>query len=212
MSSYKEYLAKASAEYHDQMMAQADLSGVRVYLTDHAIMDRRIVEKYKLGYVERPLPGDEQFTGRIAIPYLTPQGVASLKYRLAGGTGSKYMQHKGQKPRLYNVAAYHEARHIIGLTEGEVDAIVATELVRVPTMGVPGSDGWQHAKWSPIFKDFSRVLVFTDGDDAGDKFWDHVSESIGTRARRIPCDPGQDVSSMAYHGKVNDLRQLARER
>lgn len=181
-------------------------------MTEHSIMDPAVVDKYQLGYVAEPLPGDEMYVGRLAIPYLGKGGVASIKFRLLEGSGPKYLHHKGQKPRLYNTQAYHKAHHTIGLCEGEVDAIVATERLDIPTMGVPGVDTWQARKdvWSPLFRDFRLVVVFVDGDDAGGRLGDDVAESLGTRARIVHCDPGQDVSSMTVAGHAVKLRQLAR--
>jgi DNA primase len=212
VSSYREYLEQASAEYHAQMRRQSAPDGVRRYLTEHAIMDREIVDKYQLGYVSEPLPGDDMYSGRLVIPYLGRGGVAAVKFRLIEGSGPKYLHHKGQKARLYNTEAYHTAQHTIGLCEGEVDAIVATERLNIPTMGIPGVDVWQARKdiWTPLFRDFRLVVVFVDGDDAGGRLGDDVAESLGTRARIVHCDPGQDVSSMIVAGHADKLSQMAR--
>lgn len=184
-------------------------------MASHAITDWATVEKYQLGYVASPLKGDERFQGRLAIPYLTPTGTAAMKFRrLEGEGGRKYDQHHGQKPRLFNTWVCATADHTIGICEGEIDAIVATEKLGIPTLGVAGSDGWNEKTseiWTPIFKDYRLVLVFTDGDDAGRKLGDAVGQSLGHRARIIACDPGEDVASMVVAGKASQLCQLARE-
>jgi 5S rRNA maturation endonuclease (ribonuclease M5) len=214
VNSRKTYLAKATEAYAEQMRNPSAANGAIAYLTEHGIGEYEIASRYRLGYVARPLPGDERFSGRLAIPYLTRTGTAAIKYRkLAGDRGSKYDQHHGQKSRLYNTAAYFSADQTIGLCEGEIDAIVATERLNIPTMGIPGSDVWSKmaSVWSPIFKDYRRVIVFADGDDAGKRLGDEVAESLGWRARIVNCDMGEDVGSMVAAGKANDLRQLARE-
>lgn len=210
MSLREVYLARATGEYHQQMRSQKDHDGVRAYLTDHGINEWEIVAKYQIGYVAEPLPGDESFRGRLAIPYLMPKGTASIKFRRIGEHGAKYLYHPGQKHRLYNVRAYHEAEHVIGITEGEIDAIVATERLGIPTVGVPGSKGWSQngSIWRPVFKDFRRVWVFADGDDAGTGFASEVAESIGDRARIVQCDPTMDVASQVAQGDIDKLRRL----
>jgi DNA primase len=182
-------------------------SGVLAYLTSHAINDKSIVAKYELGYVAEPLPGDEMYHGRLAVPYLSRNGVVSIKFRRLGETGTKYLYHKGQRPRLFNTIAYFEADDTLGLCEGEIDAIVATERLGVPTIGIPGVDTWmeQADSWKPIFKDFRTVLMFADGDDAGHNLADAVSESIGTRLRVVACTPGQDVASTVASGDFDHL-------
>jgi len=36
---------------------------------------------FHLGVVVDPLPGHEQFLGRVAIPYVTPSGVVDIRFR-----------------------------------------------------------------------------------------------------------------------------------
>lgn len=182
-------------------------------MADHGISDWTVVEKYQIGYVAEPLEGDERFKGMLAIPYLTPNGVIAMKYRRLEGNGGKYAQPHGQKPRLYNTLAYFAADHIIGLAEGEVDAITATEYVGIPTVGIPGSDTWQAQAetWPLAFKDFRLVLVFTDGDSSGDKLGEAVGTTLGHRARIVRADDGEDVSSMVKAGTHRRLYQLPRE-
>jgi DNA primase len=213
LSSRSEYLAQASAAYHEQMRDQRDHVGVKAYLTDHDIYEWPIVAKYRLGYVADPLPGDDMFVGRLVIPYIRRDGVVSIKFRRIGDEGAKYLYHPGQKHRLYNPEAAHVAQHSIGITEGEVDAIVATERLGLPTVGVPGSKGWAQNSgiWTPIFKDFKRVIVFADGDDAGYDFASEVAESIGQRARIAKCDQAMDVASQVATGDVDRLKYLIRE-
>jgi DNA primase len=117
------------------------------------------------------------------------------------------LQPPGQKPRLYNTAAYFMADRVIGITEGEIDAIVTTEILGVPSMALPGAESWrgQSHIWGPIFKDFRVVLIFADGDDAGKKMAENVSRSVGWRARTIQCPDGQDVSSMIMAGEKEFL-------
>lgn len=201
--------------YHDQLVANARdsrLAGVRDYFSSHGI-SYTMTLKYQLGYVVDPLPGDYRFTGMLAIPYITRHGVKALKFRRIGQQGAKYDQHVGQKHRLYNTTALQEADNIIGITEGEIDAIAATELLGLPSVGVPGANGWNSRLWRPLFRDFQTVVIFADGDNAsnqfaGQDFAKQVAEDIGWRALIAQCPDGEDVSSMVAHGRADELKAL----
>jgi DNA primase len=188
-------------------------AGAIAYLTEHGIGEYAIASKYRLGYVAEPLPGDERFLGTLAIPYLSRTGPVAIKFRRLGDSGPKYGQHNGQKSRLYNAPAYFDADQTIGICEGEIDAIVATERLGIPTMGIPGVDTWSKmaSVWGPVFKDFRRVLVFADGDEPGKRLAGDVAESLGWRARIVQCDAGEDVASTVAAGNAEVLRKLTME-
>jgi hypothetical protein len=178
-------------------------------LTDHGIFSPRIVSTYRLGVVDNPLSGDERFKDMLVIPYLSKAGVKAIRFRNLGEGKPKFAQHAGQSARLYNVAAYFRADETIGLAEGEIDAIAATECLGVPTIGIPGAEMWtaHRAIWAPIFKNFSRVLIFRDGDQAGQDLADAVTESLKYRARVISPPAGEDVSSMIAAGREKELTE-----
>ncbi len=57
------------------------------------------VQRFHLGVVEHPLPGHEGYTGRLAIPYVTPSGVVDIRFRTMSGGDPKYMGMPGAKTR-----------------------------------------------------------------------------------------------------------------
>lgn len=168
-----------------------------------------------MGVVIDPLHGDEAFTGMLVIPYLTKHGVRSVKFRNLRDNGPKNLYHEGQKHRLYNPNAYFDADDIIGIAEGESDAICATERLEVPTVGIPGVEAWKANRrvWAPIFKNFRKVLVFTDGDPVnkntglkpGEEMGKAIRESLGWRSRIIASPEGFDVCSMVHDGREKEL-------
>lgn len=211
--SQKAYLERASQTYAGQLHERrsgSDPSGAIRYLAEHAI-EQDLALKYALGFVGEPLPGDERFKGMLSIPYLTQAGCMSLKFRqVAPGVRPKYAQHSGQKPRLYNAAAYFSARNVIGVSEGEIDAIAATEHLGIPTLGCPGATNWQDF-WTPLFKDYTRVFIFADGDEPGKDFALAVADRIGWRARIVQCPDDEDVASLAAGGKLDAISTSIRE-
>ena len=220
MNSRDRYLARASRTYHEQFLNGAGsspsvINAGRKYLSNHGIGTRQVAVKYQLGVVIEPLQGDEFFTGMLVFPYLTPNGVRGIKFRRLDDRQPKNMQHAGQPARLYNSRAYFDAGEKIGIAEGEADAIAATERLGIPTVGVPGAEAWTARRqvWTPVFKNFTRVLIFTDGDPVnkqtglrpGEEMGKAIAESLGWRARIVKSPEGQDVSSMVAAGRIEEL-------
>jgi len=78
----------------------------------------------------------------------------------------------------------------------------------VPTLGVPGATNYQDT-WDHLFRDFNKVVIWQDGDEAGCTFAAGIAERVGWRARIVVCEPGEDVSSMVAAGDSMGLIQLA---
>jgi DNA primase len=207
--SQRRSLARASKAYHEQLMSlsASDPDGVIAYLRSRNL-SYAVAQKYMLGVVQEPLNGDERFLGRLAIPYLSPAGCVGMTYRAINDDTPKYLRPHGQKTRLYNADAYFHATDAIGVAEGELDALCATEFLGVPTLGVPGASNWR-SEWDHLFRDFSTVFIWQDGDEAGMAFGALVADKVGWRARIVQCEPGEDVNSMIVAGKDPLLRQLA---
>ena len=219
MNRRQEYLARATVRYHEQFLSisndrqKAVIAG-KNYLAEHGLYDPKnpsaaIARKYMLGIVLNPLPGDERFRGWMAIPYLTRRGgTKAIRFRnLTGNDDAKIGQHKGQNIRLYNSAALFGPHQDIGITEGEIDAIAATEFFGMPSIGVPGATQWvaHNRMWSPLFKDFERVHVLADGDKAGKDLADAIIETLNFKARVIKMPSEEDVCSMLVQGRASEL-------
>ena len=69
---------------------------------------------------------------------------------------------------------------------------------------MPGASNWLDI-WTPIFRDFTHVFVFSDGDEPGRQWAARVSDVIGWRARVVQCPDGEDVASMAASGRADEL-------
>lgn len=160
-----------------------------------------------------PLPGDERFAGMLCVPYLSRRGgVKAIKYRKLTGDGPKVAQYQNQAARLYNTRAWFEADDVIGLTEGEPDAMCATQNLTytrrgrsyaLPSMGIPGAEMWaaHESIWSICFKDVRTVFVFCHGDQAGRELGRQIAESLRWRVTLLNMPDGEDVSSLVASGK-----------
>lgn len=147
----------------------------------------------RLGYVEDPLPGQEQFRGRLSIPYVTRAGVVNLKFRRLEEDGSpKYLNLPGFETNLYGVESLFSVSDYISITEGEVDRL-SLKQSGIPSVGVPGVKAWK-PYYRKCFEDFSVRWVFCDGDEPGRDFGKFLASEIGARPIYMP--EGEDVNSM----------------
>lgn len=185
--SQRELLEKAVSHYQASIgQAEEYLAGRGLTLVDAATV--------RLGLVEEPLTGHEQFVGRLAIPYITPSGVVDIRFRSLGPQEPKYMGMPGVQTKLYNVNALMTAENFVAVTEGEIDAITLNYKCGIPTVGVPGANSWKK-HYSRLLQDFERVYVFADGDQPGADFAKKVASEVqGTTIVHMP--DGHDVNSM----------------
>lgn len=158
---------------------------------------------YHLGFVASPEPGDENVVGRLSIPYSTPGGVLSIRYRTLTD-GPKYLSHTGDSVRPYNVSSLHRTSLTCLLTEGELDCIVAEQATSLPAAGIPGSQSWA-PHFTHLFDDYERVIVLADGDDAGKELGRKVCASL-PNAISISMPEGQDVNEFVMREGANALR------
>lgn len=197
--SQRAFLLGAATSYHQSLAG----SPAEEYLQNRGIFPTNdLVRRFRLGFVDVPLPGNEMFRGSLAIPYFrrthaNSWSVVSVRFRCLvdhehRGHG-KYMTQAGDRPRLYNTVALLQNSQTIAITEGEIDAITA-QLCGVPTVGVPGAQSWQKHFREP-FLGYREVFVLADGDEAGLKFAETVAESL-PNAKVIPMPPGEDVNSL----------------
>lgn len=200
------------------------------YLRGHGI-DKDIAAKYQLGFVNPVGAEDQQFEGRLAIPYLTRSGVVAMKYRCVmphdckeyardgHPMHGKYAAPMGQEPRIFNPAAFFDAEDALGIAEGEIDAIVATERLGLPTIGIPGVENWVKYRkaWRRTLEDYAHILIFVDGDGPSDRHPDGaglefaraVARDVGPQARLVRCPSGEDVASMVASGQMDVLLERA---
>lgn len=205
-SEQRKLLERATEEYGQSLtLAQEYLEGRGI--------DLAAASSAGLGVVVNPLQGHENLTGRLAIPYLTPTGPVNMNFRCIRKHDckdhghQKYMTWEGLGTNLYNVLAFEEANLSIAVAEGELDAL-SSSLAGIPCVGVSGAEKWK-SHWNLIFKDFSHVYVWQEGDDAGKRFAKKVSMEIG--AIRVPLPPKQDVNSLWVAEGAQGLRARIRK-
>lgn len=194
-SEQRASLERSAAQY------ERDLYRAAHYLAGRGLTEAT-ARSFRLGVVVDPLPGDEHFTGRLSIPYLTRSGVVAVRYRCLAQHDcnavdcAKYLGYEGASTHLFNVSAFFQEGDTVIVTEGEMDAVILTQC-SLPAVGVPGSHNWK-PHYSRIFEDYAHILVFADGDDAGKKFGKKVASAV-PGARVIAMPDGMDVNDVYLH-------------
>ena len=147
----------------------------------------------RLGVVVEPEPGQEQFAGRLSIPYVTKTGVVDLRFRsLNPAVEPKYMGMTGAETKMYNVLDIEIAGDWIGICEGELDTLTLSHCVGIPCIGVPGANSWKK-HYTRLLADFERVFVFADGDQPGQEFARSLTRELPVTIVQMPDN--EDVNS-----------------
>lgn len=196
----RSYLKEATSRYHKSLPG----SPAEEFLSDRGLQgqakDR--VDKFRIGFVDEPLPGHEMYQGMLAIPYLrrTQTGdwsVVSLRFRCLEKdclhkSHGKYNTVAGDTPRLFNTNALIDSDDEVGIAEGEMDAITGS-LLGLPTVGVPGVSSWKPHFTAP-FLGYETVWVFADGDTPGREFASGLRPKL-PNIRVVQMPNGHDLSS-----------------
>lgn len=173
----------------------------------------------RLGFVRNPTTEHRKMSGRLCIPYLTRAGVVAISFRCiedhncsAVSNHGKYRNPAGQLSRMYGVEALFSKSLDIGLTEGEINAITASDECGIPTVGVGGADKWQ-PWWAHVLDDFRRVYVFQDGDEGGRQFVAKVVKEMGkidaaSKVVPVSCPAREDVNSLYVKTSKEEIRRM----
>lgn len=185
-ASQRRSLEKATAAY------EAHVDQAMPYLEGRGI-SRETARTYRLGYVHEPVRGDDEYVGRLAIPYLTTSGVVDIRYRVINGDGPKYLSRPAAKTHLFGVTALLKPSPVLVLTEGEVDCMTMNQ-IGVAAVGIPGANAWKDY-WRLLFLDYDEVIAVCDGDQAGRDFGKKVAERIdGVSVVHLP--DGTDINDL----------------
>lgn len=192
-------LEQATQAYHEQIDVAKD------YLRQRGI-SRATAAMYKLGYVGAPMIGDEQYTGRIAIPYLTPAGPVDLRFRRVGDDDSpKYLSRPGAHDTMFGVNAFQVDSDVIAVCEGEFDTMIVNSECGLPAVGLSGANKWKNW-YSRAFADYRKVFVLTDGDQAGADMGKKIAQSIDV-AVVVTMPDGMDVTDVYLSEGPDGIRR-----
>jgi DNA primase len=161
------------------------------YLESRALTNKTL-GAFRVGFVAKPLLGDERYRGRVAIPYLTPSGCVGMKFRaIKDDAEVKYLKDVNEPNRIFNTSVLIRAQFVV-ITEGEFDCMSVSQ-AGLDAVGVPGARNWK-PEWNRVF--FQRdVVVVAHGDPTGREWAERVAINIDC-CRIVYMPDGEDVNSM----------------
>ena len=162
-----------------------------------------------LGVVPDDDPDYAEHAGWITIPYITPGGMVDLRFRRPPESDhpAKYKSLPGSQHRIYNPAAVLAGGDNIYITEGEMDAMILTQ-VGLSAVAIPGATAWKKP-FAYALQGFNTITICEDGDDdgAGRNLTRAIVRDLEW-ARTIRFD-GHDVNSYYLeHGGVALLEKV----
>jgi DNA primase len=207
---------EATAARYQMALTEA----ARAYLLGRGLGPAEVA-RYRIGLVDGGVPEHEDYAGMLSIPYLTRAGVVSLKFRRAHDCSPNCQHAKYISPyetRLYNTLAMDEADRtgLLGIAEGEVDAMTLDALCGIPSVGIPGVETYsKHPEWKELFRGYKQVLIFPDLDEInpktgkrpGDELAKALSRDIDTA--RVVRLPGKDVNETYRAAGADGIRKAA---
>lgn len=194
-ASQKRLLASAAQEYHSQLDEAA-----LAYLAKRGLDTDHAIETLRFGVVRSPRPEHTRYTGRLVIPYIGPKGnVYSMVFRCIEEHDCKelgcpkYLALDGER-RMYNTRALMAQTDYLFVTEGELDAATLAAC-GWPAVGIPGANAWK-PHYARMMAGFPRVVLFADGDDAGDKLAHAFRRALPSSGIVKMCQQGDDINSL----------------
>lgn len=204
----RKVLERATATY------QAEIVQAVGYLVGRGLTDPGILAAARLGVVASPEAGHEHLAGRLSIPYLDMVGVYGIKFRCmvphdckAEGC-TKYLALQGQEVGLYGITDADSTLDTMHVSEGELDRLVLKQVFPgEPVLGIPGTQTWQsHHHFH--FQGFERVLLWTDGDKAGQDLAQRIRKEVRT-AEVMPIPKGFDVTELFVERGADVFHEMA---
>jgi len=203
----RKILEKATRNY------QENLPEAIGYLQERGITETT-ARAARLGVVVSPEPGHEHAINRLSIPYVDKAGVYAIKFRCLVHEDCKphgcvkYLGLPGQETSLYSVLDTDSTKDTIHITEGELDRLILTQVFTgEPVVALPGATQWK-AHHPYHFSGFERVLIWADGDKAGQDLANRIRKDVRA-AETIALPQGKDVTDMYLEFGADILRQMA---
>lgn len=183
-------------------------SQAEVYVKGRGISEKAVAA-LRLGLVPPGTEGFEQFSNRLAVPYLNMRKqVTGFKFRsLDPESDNKYLALDGFETTLYNIQALNTPHGVLSLNEGEADVWSMTTL-GIPALGVPGVSNWKpHHK---RLLDGFTILYWPHDDKAGHSFAKALKQDL---PEVVMCGtPGgcNDVNEALQSGYGERIQEMVR--
>lgn len=197
---------EAAIQYNKDLSAEAIN-----FLADRGI-SKEVADQYLLGTIVVPVAGHENYKGWLSIPYMTVMGhCVGFKFRRLDEGKPRYGAPLGQKGHLYNVSDIILSSEYIAICEGELDTIIASAILGMPAVGVPGVQAWK-IHFNRMFTGYGRVYVIGDNDlkddgtNPGAEFSRMVAQEIGN-ATIVSLPAGMDLNDLYLAKGIEETKR-----
>ena len=197
---------EAAIQYNKDLSAEAIN-----FLADRGI-SKEVADQYLLGSIVLPVAGHENYKGWLSIPYLTVMGhCVGFKFRRLDEGKPKYGAPLGQKGHLYNVSDIILSSEYIAVCEGELDTIIASAILGVPAVGVPGVQAWK-SHFTRMFTGYGRVYIIgdndlkEDGSNPGAEFSRMVAQEV-INSTIVSLPAGMDLNDLYLAKGIEETKR-----
>jgi DNA primase len=200
-------LLEAAQRYAQEISPEAIVA-----LAERGISEE-VAARFQLGTITDPINGHEQYEGWISIPYITAMNhCVGFKFRRLDDGKPKYGSPLGQKAHLYNVTDILIQSPYVVVTEGELDTVVTSGMLGIPSVGVPGVQAWK-PHFAKLFNGYDTVYVVgdndikEDGSNPGAEFAKRVANEV-LNSQIVQLPPGMDINDHYLAYGVDATREL----
>jgi DNA primase len=200
-------LLEAAIQYAQEITPEA-----LVALEERGISEE-VAAKFMLGTINPPINGHEQYQGWISIPYITANGdCVGFKFRRTDEGKPKYGGPAGQKSHLYNVSdLLLESKYIL-VCEGELDTVLASGTLGIPSVGVPGVAAWK-SHFPKLFAGYETIFIAgdndvkEDGSNPGAEFSKRVANEV-MNSTIVSLPAGMDITDYYLANGAEATRKI----
>lgn len=180
----------------------------RDYLASRGVPPEQ-AERWGLGYA-----ADGRLRGRVVIPIRDSSGdLVSYTARLFAGAGRKFLEpderEGADKSAVFGEERWPDERDLVVLTEAAFDALAVERETGLPFGAIYGSEilPGHLAR----LRDFRRVVVASDPDAAGEKFWRAARAAFSRWAdvSRADLPEGLDAAELVRRSPGELARRVA---
>jgi DNA primase len=181
------------------------------FLADRGISEE-IARRYHLGTIMQPFATHENYQGWLSIPYLTAMGhCVGFKFRRLDEGKPRYGAPLGPKGHLYNVSDIILTSEYIAICEGELDTIVASAILGIPAVGVPGVQAWK-SHFTRMFTGYGKVYIIgdndlkEDGSNPGAEFSRMVAQEV-INSTIVSLPAGMDLNDLYLAKGIEETKR-----
>jgi len=207
LNGQSKLLKEAAQQYAQEITPEA------LAVLEERGISELVAAKYQLGSILSPINGHEMYLGWISIPYITLNGsCVGFKFRRLDDGKPKYGSPTGQKAHLYNVNDITlSSKHIV-ITEGELDCVIVSGVLGIPSVGVPGVAAWK-SHFPKLFAGYETVYVVgdndvkEDGSNPGAEFSKRVANEV-MNSTIVTLPPNMDINDYYLANGAEATRSL----